>query len=95
MFIGDDGEVYSGDESDLLGDAELAPDGGCITLDPNIGFSSDEGDDPRNQSLVILRTLSTQPKEEVDDPKQQRTNLFHMRCKVGKNTALVIIDGVR
>ena len=72
----------------------MTPDGGYILLDPTIGCSSeDEMEEPRNQSLVVLRTLSTQPKKEVEEHRQQRSNLFHMKCKVGKNTALVIVDG--
>jgi len=94
MHIGEDGEMYSADEDEPLGDSQLTPEAGYIQLDTNIGCSSeDEIEEPRNQSLVVLRTLSTQPREEVEEHRQQRSNLFHMKCKVGKSTALVIIDG--
>ncbi|XP_042026306.1 uncharacterized protein LOC121773497 [Salvia splendens] len=41
--------------------------------------------------MVVLRMLNVQPN--LEEHKEQRCNIFHMKCKVKSKTCLVIIDG--
>ena len=86
MVIGADGQIYSEDEDEA--DEE---EGGESCPNTNIGFSSEDELTERVTNLVVLRTLSTQPKQ--DECVEQRSNIFHMKFKVQSKTCLVIIDG--
>ncbi|XP_042027216.1 uncharacterized protein LOC121774397 [Salvia splendens] len=87
MVIGQDGSVYSEeDEEDGegVGTKEVSPD-------TDIAFSSGEEEDTPLRAMVVLRMLNVQPN--LEEHKEQRCNIFHMKCKVKSKTCLVIIDG--
>ncbi|XP_042027467.1 uncharacterized protein LOC121774676 [Salvia splendens] len=54
-------------------------------------FSSGEDEDTPLRAMVVLRMLNVQPN--LEEHKEQRCNIFHMKCKVKSKTCLVIIDG--
>ncbi|XP_042005822.1 uncharacterized protein LOC121754549 [Salvia splendens] len=84
MVIGQDGSVYSEDE-------ECVEEGVEASVDPRMSYSSGEEENEEVKTLVVLRMLHVQ--QELEEHKEQRSNIFHMNCKVKDNTCLVIIDG--
>ncbi|XP_042031074.1 uncharacterized protein LOC121777781 [Salvia splendens] len=70
-----------------------------IGQDENIYSEDEEGSEiggdeelcPNTNDMVVLRVLNVQPRQE--EHKEQRANIFHMKCKVLTKTCLVIIDG--
>ncbi|KAL1563915.1 hypothetical protein AAHA92_06332 [Salvia divinorum] len=83
MVIGQDDSVYSEDEE---GEEKKEADTSC-----NYEFSSGEEEDEEAKTLVVLRMLNVLPN--LEEHREQRCNIFHMKCKVGAKTCLVIIDG--
>ncbi len=61
----------------------------------NVTFSSEEEGDYKSdhKSLVVMRILSSHDRIIEKNHEEQRTNLFHMKCKVLGKTCLVIVDG--
>ncbi|KAL1536694.1 hypothetical protein AAHA92_29300 [Salvia divinorum] len=83
MVIGQDGSVYSEDEE---GKEKKEADTSC-----NYEFSSEEEEDEEMKTLVVLRMLNVLPN--LEEHREQQCNIFHMKCKMGAKTCLVIIDG--
>ncbi|KAL1567341.1 hypothetical protein AAHA92_02830 [Salvia divinorum] len=83
MVIGQDGSVYSEDEE---GEEKKEADTSC-----NYEFPSGEEEDEEAKTLVVLRMLNVLPN--LEEHREQRCNIFHMKCKEGAKTCLVIIDG--
>ena len=94
MHITEDGEIFSEDEDTAL-EAEGEQSSLPFVETENVSFSSgDKGEhESDSKSLVIMRTLTSHDRIIEKNHEEQRTNLFHMKCKVSGKTCLVIVDG--
>ncbi len=89
MHIAENGEVFSDGDIEYVEKLQEPEKEAKEAYDPDIEFSSE---DEHFETLVVRRSLSTPPHKEEPSYAEQRSTIFHMKCKAQGKTCLVIID---
>ena len=82
MLLSKNGDIVTDEECDSI--EKMPP------LE-EVPFDEERLCEERGINLVVMRALSTQVKEKIDEA--QRENIFHARCLINSKTCSLIVDG--